>query len=72
MSTLDLHGVSHSDVEDILLHFFFWDKPGHNQYTVITGNSKKMQSIVMGFLDKYEYQYYIPSHNLGEIQVNDK
>ena len=68
-SSLDLHGTKHKDVEDRLTRFFFWEKPGYNQYTVITGNSKKMQEIVFEYLDKHEYKYYIPSHNLGEIQV---
>ena len=45
-SSLDLHGTKHKDVENRLTRFFFWEKPGYNQYTVITGNSKKMQEIV--------------------------
>ena len=69
MSTLDLHGVRHSEVKDKLTRYFFWEKPGHKQYTIITGNSKKMQEIVFEYLDKHEYKYYVPSHNLGEIQV---
>jgi hypothetical protein len=69
MSTLDLHGTKHTEVEDKLTRYFFWDQPGHNQYTIITGNSKKMQEIVFEWLNKYEYKYYIPSHNLGEIKI---
>ena len=69
MSTLDLHGVRHSEVKDKLTRYFFWEKPGHKQYTIITGNSKKMQEIVFEYLDKHEYNYYIPSHNLGIIEV---
>ena len=71
MSTLDLHGLKHSEVENKLTRYLFWEKPGHKQYTIITGNSKKMQEIVLEFLEKYEYKYYIPSHNLGEIKVID-
>ena len=71
MSTLDLHGLKHSEVKDKLTRYLFWEKPGHKQYTIITGNSKKMQEIVVEFLEKYEYKYYIPSHNLGEIKVID-
>ena len=69
MSTLDLHGTKHAEVRDKLLQYFFWEKPGYKQYTIITGNSKKMQELVFEFLDKYEYKYYIPSHNLGEIKI---
>ena len=69
MSTLDLHGTRHAEVKEKLLQYLFWEKPGHKQYTIITGNSKKMQELVFEFLDKYEYKYYIPSHNLGEIKI---
>lgn len=69
MSTLDLHGTKHAEVEDKLTRYFFWEKPGYRQYTIITGNSKVMQKLVLKFLDKYEYSYYIPSRNLGEIRI---
>jgi hypothetical protein len=69
MSTLDLHGTRHAEVEDKLTRYFFWDKPGHKQYTIITGNSHKMRGLVTEWLDRYEYKYYIPSHNLGEIKI---
>ena len=70
-STLDLHGVTHSEVIDKLTQYFFWENPGWNQYTIITGNSKEMQDIVLEWLDSYEYSYYIPAHNLGEIQISE-
>jgi|TARA_R100000482_G_scaffold122010_2_gene68822 hypothetical protein len=69
MSTLDLHGIKHADVKDKLSHYLFWEKPGRSHYTIITGNSKKMQEIVFEYLDKHEFKYYIPSHNLGEIRI---
>ena len=69
MSTLDLHGTKHAEVEDKLTRYFFWEKPGYRQYTIITGNSKVMQKLVLKFLDKYEYSYYIPSRNLVEIRI---
>jgi hypothetical protein len=68
-ATLDLHRVKHADVEDKLIDFFFWQKFDFKEINIITGNSKKMQEIVMDFLDKYEFKYYISSHNLGEIVV---
>jgi len=30
-----------------------------------------MKRIVTRWLDKHEYYYYIPSHNLGEIQITE-
>jgi hypothetical protein len=67
--TLDLHGVKHADVEDKLIDFFFWHGFDHKGVNIITGNSQKMQELVMDFLDRYEFKYYISSHNLGEIIV---
>lgn len=69
MSTLDLHGVKHKDVVDKLTDHFFWSTPDSSQYRIIIGNSQKMQDIVVEWLEEYEYKYYIPSHNLGEIRV---
>ena len=68
-TTLDLHGVKHADVEDKLIDFFFWHGFDHKEVNIIIGNSQKMQEIVINFLDKYEFKYYISSHNLGEIVV---
>jgi hypothetical protein len=68
-TTLDLHGVKHVNVEDKLIDFFFWHGFDHKGVNIIIGNSQKMQDLVMDFLDKYEFKYYISSHNLGEIVV---
>jgi len=68
---LDLHGVRHSQVEDKLTRFFFWEKPGCKQYTIITGNSHVMQGLVRKWLEEHEYYYYIPPHNLGEIKISE-
>lgn len=70
-NTLDLHGLKHSEVVDRLSQFLFWECPGYQQYTIITGNSKRMQQVVMEWLDNHEYCYYIPAHNLGEIQISE-
>lgn len=70
-STLDLHGTIHSKVEHKLNQFFFWEKPGYKQYTIITGNSSQMKQIVQEWLVRHEYNFYIPAHNLGEIQVSE-
>ena len=71
MCKLDLHGVRHADVVNKLNRYFFWEKPGWKQYTIITGNSNEMKQIVTEWLQQHEYKYYIPSHNLGEIQVSE-
>ena len=70
-SSLDLHGVTHKKVEETLERFFFWDKPGYKNYTIITGDSYEMRRIVTKWLDKHEYYHYIPPHNNGEIRISE-
>ena len=67
IKTLDLHGVKHAEVENKLVEFLFIGRA--NPCVIITGNSQRMKDIVLEFLDFHNYNYYIPSHNLGEIQV---
>ena len=51
MCKLDLHGVRHADVVNRLNRYFFWEKPGWKQYTIITGNSNEMKKIVIKWLN---------------------
>jgi len=67
--TLDLHGVKHQDVEHKLSEFFFWDDPDFKNTKIITGKSEQMQKLVVEWLEGYEFKYYIPTVNIGEIQV---
>jgi hypothetical protein len=66
---LDLHGVQHDDVNTKLEDFFFWK--GNPQGSVITGNSKKMKELVIQWLEENDFHYYIPTSNLGRIEVQD-
>jgi len=67
---LDLHGVKHADVVHTLENFFFWDNPTkHRSVEIITGNSLEMKRLVTTWLDKYDYVYFSPHHNLGTIFV---
>ena len=68
-TTLDLHGVKHSEVENRLIDFYFWKGTNPNDTIIITGNSAAMQKIVTEWLEENEFDYYIPPHNLGEIQI---
>jgi len=67
--TLDLHGIHHKDVEHRLNEFFFWDNTDFENTKIITGKSDKMQKIVVEWLDVLDFKYYIPTNNIGEIQV---
>ena len=45
--TLDLHGVKHVDVERLVENFVLLNEP---PITIITGNSQRMQEIVINKL----------------------
>lgn len=67
--TIDLHGVKHEDVTHRLEEFFFWDSIEFRNTKIITGNSSGMQKIVTEWLEGYDFKYYTPLNNPGEIQV---
>jgi len=67
MNELDLHGLKHIEVEDEVENFILVNEP---PFKIITGKSDEMRRMVKKLLDYYEYDYYIPAHNAGEIIVN--
>jgi hypothetical protein len=68
MKQLDLHGLSHLEVEDKVENFITLnDAP----FRIITGNSEKMRELVSKMLKKYKIQHYVPAHNPGEIIAID-
>lgn len=67
--TIDLHGVKHEGVAHRLEEFFFWDSIEFKNTKIITGKSSDMQKIVTEWLEGYDFKYYIPLNNPGEIQV---
>jgi hypothetical protein len=67
MNELDLHGLKHIEVEDEVENFILINEP---PFKIITGKSDEMRRMVKKLLDYYEYDYYIPAHNAGEIIVN--
>ena len=68
MKELDLHGVSHYDVRDVVENFILInDAP----FRIITGLSERMRNLTQNMLDKHKLQYYTPAHNAGEIIVID-
>lgn len=72
MYEIDLHGYKHKDalikVEEYLLlnsvHKIIDVK-------IITGNSSELQKKLIKLFDNYNFSYYIPAHNQGEIYVSD-
>lgn len=59
--TLDLHGVTHSDVSSIVEEWaIMWDYrvPAFNG-KIITGNSTKMKTLAVGALKKHKFNHQI-------------
>ena len=65
---IDLHGVKHDEVQFILADHLFWQSK--SSCTIITGNSEKMKKIVIDWLEKHKYSYFISWNNLGKIVVS--
>ena len=70
METLDLHGVRHSQVDEVTRSFLnFIELPCQ----IITGNSEKMKSIVCSVVEEYEWFYYEKdSYNYGTLIIVEK
>jgi hypothetical protein len=66
-SKLDLHGVKHFDVEDIVLDWIHFQKlPA----IIVTGNSNTMKNIVKNILSLNKYSYIVGDNiNNGYIKV---
>ena len=54
MTELDLHGVRHNDVERLVENFVLLNEP---PLTIITGNSYRMQEIVISTLTNHEIEF---------------
>ena len=54
MNELDLHGVRHNDVERLIENFVLLNEP---PLTIITGNSHRMQEIVINKLMGLEIEF---------------
>ena len=71
MYSIDLHGLSHTkakeEVEEILLSS---SALGSFEIEIITGNSKAMKDIVIGVCSDNDFDYYVPSDNLGTVVVS--
>ena len=68
MNELDLHGVSHYDVRDVVENFILMNDP---PFRIITGYSERMRNLTQNILNKHKLQHYIPAHNAGEVIVID-
>ena len=70
--SIDLHGLHHDDAliktEDAVINASL--QTGFI-FEIITGNSPRLQDKIMNMLDRHEFDYYIPSTNLGTLIVTE-
>lgn len=70
--SIDLHGLPHEEAiiktEDAVLSASL--QVGYT-FEIITGNSSLLQNKIINMLEKYNFDYYIPSYNLGTIIVSE-
>ena len=70
MEKLDLHGVRHSQADEVIRSFLnFIELPCQ----IITGNSAMMKNIACSVVEEYEWSYYEKdSYNYGTLIVVEK
>jgi len=68
MKELDLHGLKHYDVKDVVENFVLMNEA---PFRIITGKSEKMKELVESILKEHRFQFYTPAHNPGEIIIID-
>ena len=67
--TIDLHGIPHSNVKQVLEDFYLWKGKGIEESVIITGKSTERQKLVFEFLDAHDFKYIVWSDNPGQINV---
>ncbi len=68
MKELDLHGNYHHEVEELVEEFVLLNAK-ELPVRIIVGNSTIMRTLSLEVLMKHNFEFYIPSHNAGEIIV---
>jgi DNA-nicking Smr family endonuclease len=72
MNEIDLHGISHEDAMMLVEDFVYVESQQFGFVCkVITGNSSKLQSKILTFLQENGFSYYIPVYNMGEIIISE-
>lgn len=67
MSKLDLHRVRHEEVDRLVENFIFLNEL---PIEIITGNSTRMQELVIDVLERNDFEYHIGDFfNKGYITV---
>ena len=63
MQKLNLHGISHEDVESEIIRFIESNWDSGNKLEVVTGNSRVMQHLVKKVADEYKLECTLGKFN---------
>jgi len=67
---LDLHGITHEDVYDVVHEFVNSNWQPNLELTIITGHSDRMKSLVYSILKQYDLEFVTTDlRNSGQIKV---
>lgn len=70
MSSLDLHGIKHSEVQKLMDSFLFENmKSEQTKVEIITGLSDQMKNVVKKVLEDYDFEFEEDFLNKGKINV---
>ena len=61
---LDLHGIKHEDVRQILDSHIYNNEP---PFEIVTGNSLKMKNLVLSVINEYDLGFFYL--NTGSVMV---
>lgn len=69
-TTLDLHGISHEDVPDVVHQFINANWKPNLELSIITGYSDRMKTLVYSILKQYDLEVVTTDmRNGGKIKV---
>ena len=72
MYEIYLHGYSHKNAVIKIEEYLLLNSVQNNlEVKIITGNSMELRKKLIKLFDDYNFSYYIPAHNQGEIYVTD-
>ncbi len=69
MKEIDLHGVLHADVENIIIQACAYE---HTPFIVITGRSDAMKNIVNKTVSKFQLTSRVTLTNPGRLVIDEK
>ena len=68
MKELDLHGLFHHEVRDVVENFVLLNAK-ELPIRIIVGNSTFMRELVLFVLQEHKFEFEVPLYNPGEVIV---